>query len=117
MVLLKVTDWLAGPLFTFTVPDDGLHVYPLTDPTVNAYVPFGSWKVMVDVVELRVLPFRVTDQDVPEGRPLSVKVTEYFSPGGSDDLENVTATVFAAPFTVTLPEEVDTVYPVTAPTV
>ena len=34
-VLLKVTGWLVGPPITFTVPDDGLDVYPLTDPTVK----------------------------------------------------------------------------------
>ncbi len=31
---------------TVAEPDGGLAVYPVTDPTVNAYVPFGSVKVI-----------------------------------------------------------------------
>ena len=66
------------------------------------------------MVELSVLPLRVTDQDMPEGRPLSVKVTAYVVP--VFDLEKVTATVFAAPLTVAFPEDGAEVYPLTAPT-
>jgi len=38
-------------------------------------VPFGSVKVIPEVDEFNVFPFRVTDQDVPDGSPVSLKVT------------------------------------------
>ena len=39
------------------------------------YVPQGSWNVIVLLVDVSVVPFKVTDQDVPDGRPDSVNVT------------------------------------------
>jgi len=42
---------------------------------VYGYVPFGSENVIVLVVEAWLVPFRVTDHDVPGGSPDSVKLT------------------------------------------
>jgi hypothetical protein len=72
----------------------------------------------VNVIELplesAVDPFSVTDHDVPEGRPVSVNVTEY-SPAGIG--VNVIARVTPAPFTGTSPEDGEAVYPDFVPTV
>ena len=61
------------------VPEDGDTVYPDTDPIVYEYVPFGTENVIVSVVDDFVVPLNVTDHEVPDERPDSVKVTEYFS--------------------------------------
>ena len=58
-------------------PDAGVAVYPVTEPTVYGYVPFASVNTIAVVVEDRVVPLRVTDQDVPLGRPASVNLTVY----------------------------------------
>lgn len=60
-----------------TWPLGGLTVYPDTEPTVKVYVPFGSLNVIEEAIELSVSPFKVTDQSVPDGRLLFVKVTAY----------------------------------------
>lgn len=61
--------------FTVTVPDDVLSPQPEIGPTLYEYVPFTSVNTMVDPVELIVTPFMVTDQESPDGRPVSVNVT------------------------------------------
>jgi hypothetical protein len=61
--------------FTVTVPEEGKALYPFTDPTVYAYPPSVSLKVMVLPVEVSVWAFSVTDHDVPPGRPVSVNHT------------------------------------------
>ena len=53
----------------FNVPDDGVDVYPLTDPTVYEYVPFGAENVMLLVVDESFVPLKITDHDVPGGKP------------------------------------------------
>src|SRR5207244_12595019 len=59
------------------VPEGGLAVYPVTASTEYGYAPFASENVIDEPVELLVVPARVTDQEVQEGRPVSVNVTEY----------------------------------------
>jgi len=44
---------------------------------LNEYVPLGSVNEMVFVVDVSVLPFSVTDHDVPVGRPDSANVIVY----------------------------------------
>jgi len=44
---------------------------------LNEYVPLGSVNEMVFVVDVSVLPFNVTDHDVPDGNPDSVNVIVY----------------------------------------
>jgi hypothetical protein len=56
----------------------------------------------------------VTDHEVPDGRPLSVKVTSYWVGGIA---VKVIATDCAAPATVTDPDAGLEVYPVTEPIV
>jgi hypothetical protein len=86
---------------TVSNPEPGLTVYPTTDPTVNEYVPLGSENPIVDVVEVSCEPFRVTDHEVPDGRPLSVNVTVY-SVGGV--FVKLIDKLTDESFTVTLPE-------------
>jgi hypothetical protein len=86
---------------TFTDPDAGFAVYPVTLPTVYAYVPFASVNAMVLVVEDSAFPARVTDHEVPDGRPDSEKVTAYVA---ADVDENAIVCVTSAPLTDTLPE-------------
>ena len=77
-------------------------------------LPLGTVNVIEDDVDDSVFPFNVTDQDVPDGRPDSVNVTEYvFTDTGVNDIASFTF----APFTVTVPEDGDTVYPVMEPMV
>jgi hypothetical protein len=83
-------------------------------PTVYEYMPLALVNEMVLVVEDCVFPAKVTDQEVPLGRPDSVNVTVY-SPGGI--AVNVIGTDFAVPATVTDPDAGFAVYPVTVPTV
>jgi hypothetical protein len=71
----------------------GEAVKPIGGVTVNEYVPFGSLNMMVVVVEVCRVPSNVTDQRVPEGKPLSVKVTVYVT------RLNVTDSLTDAPFT------------------
>jgi hypothetical protein len=99
---------------TVTDPDAGLAVYPVTAPTVYEYVPSAFVKTMDAVVEDSVLPAKVTDHEVPDGRPLSVKVTSYWVGGIA---VKVIATDCAAPATVTDPDAGLEVYPVTEPIV
>jgi hypothetical protein len=56
-------------------------------------VPFGSGNVIVPVVDVFRVPFKVTDHEVPDGRPLSVNVTAYVTS------VNVTDTATGPPFT------------------
>ena len=58
-----------------TEPEDGETEYPVTEPMVYEYVPFGTEKDVLVPVEDWVLPLKVTDQDVPLARPDSVNVT------------------------------------------
>ena len=60
------------------VPENGDTVYPETEPIEYEYVPFGTENVIVFVVEDSVVPFSVIDHEVPDGRPDSVNVIEYF---------------------------------------
>ena len=99
---------------TVTVPEVGFAAYPVTLPTVYGYDPFASVKAIVLVVEDFVVPAKVTDQEVPLGRPLSVKVTAY-GPGAT--AVKVIGTDCALPATVTVPDAGDAVYPVTVPIV
>ena len=62
---------------TFIFPKEGDAEYPGTDPIVYEYVPFGTKNVFVSVVEFYIAPFKVTDQNLPDGRPDSVNVTAY----------------------------------------
>ena len=76
LTAVNVTDFEILIPLTVTDPLDGDTVYPDTVPIVYEYVSFGSENVMVFVVEDSVVPLRVTDHDVPDGRPVSVNVTE-----------------------------------------
>lgn len=58
-------------------PDDGETEYPDTLLTVYEYIPFGSVNVIVLDVDDSLVPLKVTDHDVPDGRPDSVNVTVY----------------------------------------
>jgi len=61
---------------TATFPDEGSGEYPGTLPTLNEYVPTGSWKVIaLPDVALAVTPFSVADQFIPGGRPASENTT------------------------------------------
>jgi hypothetical protein len=73
-------------------------------------------KVRVEVVEEFVLPLKLTDQEVPEGNPDSVKVTVYVDLMGVTWV-NVMVFVTLAPLTGMLPDEGLAVYPTTEPTV
>lgn len=73
-------------------------MYPETALTVYGCVPFGSVKAIEVVAELLLVPFRVTDQDVAERRPVSVNVTAYFC------CVQVTVGPVAAPLTLMAPE-------------
>ena len=59
------------------LPDNGDTEYPDTLLTVYGYVPFGSVNVIVSDVDDSLVPLSVTDQDVPDGNPVSVNVTVY----------------------------------------
>ena len=61
--------------FIIMVPEDGDARYPDIEPMVYEYVPLGSVNVIVLVKEDCIVPFKVTDHDVPDGRPDSVNVT------------------------------------------
>ena len=91
--------------FTVSDPEDGDIVYPDTAPMEYEYVPLGSENEIVFVVDDSVFPFNVTDQDVPDGRPVSVNVTEYLT------WVKVIATFTFAPLTVTELEYGDAEYP------
>jgi hypothetical protein len=51
---------------------------------MNRYEPFGSSKLIETLLEVCEVPFSVTDQLVPAGNPISVKVTAY-SPAAEGD--------------------------------
>lgn len=71
----NVTDCETGAPVTTREPVPGVAEYPPTGVTVNEYVPFGSRKVIVPLVEeVGVVP-SVTVQLVPVGNPVSVNVT------------------------------------------
>ncbi len=57
-------------------PEDFDMLYPDTLPIVYEYVPFESENVIVFVLEDNVVPLKVTDHDVPDWEPDSVKVTK-----------------------------------------
>ena len=65
-------------------------------PTAKEYVPFGPENVIVGVVDLLSKSSRVTDHDVPDGSPVSMKVTRKSGPGGL--VVAITLTVFAPLF-------------------
>ena len=94
----KAMAWVTLPPFTVIVPEEGEAVWPVTAPIVKAYVPLASENVIVLSVEVWVVPPRVTDQEVPVGRPVSVNVTEYVT------CVNTIDRLTAAPFTVIVPE-------------
>jgi hypothetical protein len=83
-------------------------------PTVYEYVPFASVNTIEVVLEDRVVPFRVTDHEVPDERPDSVKVTAKVA---ADTAANAMASETAAPLTTALPEAGFGVYPDTVPSV
>ena len=72
---------------------------------LNEYVPLGSVNEIVLLLDVSVLLFNVTDQEVPDGNPDSANVTEYVF---TDTGVNVIASFTLAPFTVTVPEDGDT---------
>ena len=60
---------------TDTFPSTGIAVQPEMFPMRYGYVPLDCWKETVAPVELFELPFTSTDQEVPGGNPVSVKLT------------------------------------------
>ena len=106
VVEVKVIILETLPPLTTIEPDNVETEYPDTVPIVYEYVPFGSENVMVFVVEDSVVPLRVTDHDVPDGRPDSVNVTLYSG-------VNVTETVAPVPLTGTGDVYEDSVYDTT----
>jgi hypothetical protein len=66
-------DW--GNPFTWKAPPETEAAHPETVPGVYEYVPFGSEKTIEVEVDVMGVPATETDQLVPLGRPLSVKVT------------------------------------------
>jgi hypothetical protein len=70
--------------------------------------------VIVFVVEDSDIPLRVTDHDVPDGRPVSLKVIVYLLTMVLTGV-NVIATGTLLPLTFTLPNDGDAEYPDTAP--
>jgi hypothetical protein len=112
VVKVIVTD--AEVPVTVTLPVTGFAVYPVTEPTEYAYVPFISENATVVLVEDSGLPAKVTDHEVPAASPLSVNVTEYWPAASA---VNVIATDCEVPATVTDPDEGLAVYPATDPTV
>ena len=69
------------PPLTVMLPEEGDEVYPATDAIVYEYVPLGMENDMLPVVDDSGVPLKVTDQDVPVGRPDSVNVTKYAAMG------------------------------------
>jgi hypothetical protein len=65
----------AAAALTVTTPVSLLALYPLTIPSVYTWVPFGSLNPIDGPVLEWVEPPMVTDQLVPDGSPVSVKVT------------------------------------------
>jgi hypothetical protein len=113
-IAVKVMDSEASAPLTTTLPDAGLEVYPATDPTEYVYVPFAFVKTIVLVVEDCGLPAKVTDHEVPDGNPVSVKVTVYVA---ADEEVKVMDSEASAPLTTTLPDAGLAVYPATEPIV
>jgi hypothetical protein len=74
-VFSNFTDTETPEPITVTVPEVGLLPHPASVPIVYRYVPLGSVKVIVELVELSVTPFNVTDQSVLGGSPVSMNVT------------------------------------------
>ncbi len=72
---MKAIDWGAGDPLTAIDPALGVEVYPATEPIAKPYVPFGIAENVMAPVPDSVTPLRVTDQTVPDGRPISVNVT------------------------------------------
>ena len=87
--------------FPLTVmePEDFDMLYPEILPIEYEYVPLGRENVIVFVVEDNVVPLRVTDHEIPEERPVSVKVTVYLTSENDTDLES------GVPLTVREPED------------
>lgn len=71
----KAISWTISLPWTTSAPDDGETVYPEGADRLKVYVPLGSVKAIVFVVEDSAAPLKVTDHDVPEGSPDSKKVT------------------------------------------
>ena len=80
-------------------PEDLDMLYPDILPIVYEYVPLVIENVIVFVLEDNVVPLKVTDHDVPEERPDSVKVTVYLTAENDTDFEAGT------PLTVREPED------------
>ena len=98
---VKVVATVTGAPFTVELPlyaPDEM-CQPGTFAIDHPYVPLGSANAIVEVVELAAAPFNVTDQDVPEGSPVSVNVTAYVT-----WVKARVGSLTAAPFTVTDPE-------------
>ena len=83
--------WVTFFPLTVKEPENFDMLDPDMLPIVYEYVPFGSENVIVFVFEDNVVPFTVTDHEVPEERPDSVKVTAYLTS------ENVTDTIVDVP--------------------
>ena len=89
-------------------PDDDDTEYPDTLLTVYEYVPFGSVNVIVPDVDDSLVPLSVTDHDVPDGRPDSIKVIIYLLTVVLTCV-NVMLTVTFLPSTFTFPDNGDMV--------
>ena len=70
-MLLPLTVTEPEPAVTYLMPATP----EIVVETVYTYVPFGSLNVIVEEVKRLVNPASVTDQFVPDGRPVSVNVT------------------------------------------
>ena len=89
-------------------PDDDDTEYPDKLLTVYEYVPFGSENEIVSFVEDSFVPLSMTDHDVPDGRPDSIKVIIYLLTVVLTCV-NVMLTVTFLPSTFTFPDNGDMV--------
>ena len=67
---------------TVIVPEGGDTSNPDGWLTVKRYVPFDSENGMSGWTDVTVVPFIVTDHDVPLLSPFSLKITGYCAAGG-----------------------------------
>ena len=83
------------------IEPDGTEIeYPDTLSTVNEYVPLDKKNVIAEGADVPFVPFfALMYHAVPDGRPVSLKVTVYLTS------ENFTALETEAPFTVSDPED------------
>ena len=89
---------------TVRVPEDVDILYPEILPIEYEYVPLGTENVIVFVLEDNVVPLKVTDHEVPDGRPDSVKVTLYVTSVKVTDIGRF------FPLTVNDPEDANGLY-------